>query len=115
MVSDGYYYGLAMIGAAVLLVLAGWWPWWALPGVPAGYSSSCGFSAIRRVLFRTQPERWSLPAMAKSPKWRPLCTNGVSAHQNQYFSERVRCPCKPIAGSGVIREVRYQKGKYSMR
>lgn len=110
MVSDGYYYGLAMIGAAVLLGwLAG--PLWALP--------ACLLALFFLWFFR-DPER-AIPDSAgalvspgdgKVTEVASIVMNGVPLTRISIFLSvfDVHVNRSPVAG--VIREVRYQKGKY---
>jgi len=110
MVSDGYYYGLAMIGAAVLLGwLAG--PLWALP--------ACLLALFFLWFFR-DPER-AIPDSAgalvspgdgKVTEVASVVMNGVPFTRISIFLSvfDVHVNRSPVAG--VIREVRYQKGKF---
>jgi phosphatidylserine decarboxylase len=110
MVPDGYYYGLAMIGAAVLLGwLAG--PLWALP--------ACLLALFFLWFFR-DPER-AIPDSAgalvspgdgKVTEVASVVMNGVPFTRISIFLSvfDVHVNRSPVAG--VIREVRYQKGKF---
>ena len=110
MVSDGYYYGLAMIGAAVLLGwLAG--PLWALP--------ACLLALFFLWFFR-DPER-AIPDSAgalvspgdgKVTEVASVVMNCVPFTRISIFLSvfDVHVNRSPVAG--VIREVRYQKGKF---
>lgn len=110
MVPDGYYYGLAMIAAAVLLGwLAG--PLWALP--------ACLLALFFLWFFR-DPER-AIPDSAgalvspgdgKVTEVASAVMNGVPLTRISIFLSvfDVHVNRSPVAG--VIREVRYQKGKF---
>ena len=110
MVPDGYYYGLAMIVAAVLLGwLAG--PLWALP--------ACLLALFFLWFFR-DPER-AIPDSAgalvspgdgKVTEVASVVMNGVPLTRISIFLSvfDVHVNRSPVAG--VIREVRYQKGKF---
>jgi len=110
MVPDGYYYGLAMVGAAVLLGwLAG--PFWALP--------ACLLALFFLWFFR-DPERaipdsagaLVSPADGKVTEVASVVMNGVPVTRISIFLNvfDVHVNRSPVAG--VIREVRYQNGKY---
>ena len=110
MVSDGYYYGLAMIAAAALLGwLAG--PLWAIP--------ACLLALFFLWFFR-DPERAipDSPGAAVSPgdgkvtEVAAIVMNGVPLTRISIFLSvfDVHVNRSPVAG--VIREVRYQKGKF---
>lgn len=110
MVSDGYYYALALAGAAVLLGwLAG--PVWALP--------ACLLALFLLWFFR-DPER-AIPDSAgavvspgdgKVTDISPILVNGLPYIRISIFLSvfDVHVNRSPVAG--VIREVRYQKGKF---
>lgn len=110
MVPDGYYYGLAMIAAAVLLGwLAG--PLWALPA---------WLLALFFLWFFRDPER-AIPDSAgalvspgdgKVTEVASAVMNGVPLTRISIFLSvfDVHVNRSPVAG--VIREVRYQKGKF---
>ena len=111
MVPDGYYYALALVGAAVLV------GWLAGPLVGAcrracWRCSSCGFSAIRSGRSRTLPGPWFRPATAKSPTCRPFVMNGVPRTRISIFLNVFDVHVNRSPMAGVIREVRYQKGKF---
>ena len=110
MVSDGYYYALALVGAAVLVGwLAG--PWWALP--------ACLLALFFLWFFR-DPERAIpgsagavvSPADGKVTDVSSLVINGGAQTRISIFLSvfDVHVNRSPLAG--VIREVRYQKGKF---
>lgn len=110
MVPDGYYYALALLGAAGLL---GWaaGPLWALPAL---------LLAAFFLWFFRDPERAIpdavgaivSPADGKVTDVSPVTVNGtrrlrISIFLNVFDVHVNRSPIR-----GVIREVRYQRGKY---
>ena len=110
MVPDGYYYALALLGAAGLL---GWLAgtFWALPAL---------FLAAFFLWFFRDPERAipETPGAVVSPAdgkvtgiW-PVTENGVQQTRISIFLNvfDVHVNRSPIGG--VIREVRYQVGKF---
>ena len=110
MVADGYYYSLAMLAVAVFLGwLAG--PLWALPGC---------LLAVFFLWFFRDPERTIpgsagavvSPADGKVTDVSTILMDGVPHTRISIFLNvfDVHVNRSPLAG--VIREVRYQKGKY---
>ena len=110
MVDDGYYYALALVGVAVLM---GWMagPLWGLP--------ACLLALFFLWFFR-DPER-AIPASAgavvspadgKVTDVSSIRIDGVQRTRVSIFLNvfDVHVNRSPVAG--VIREVRYQKGKY---
>lgn len=110
MVPDGYYYALALAGAAALVGwLAG--PLWALPAL---------LLALFFLWFFRDPERAIpdsvgavvSPADGKVTEVSPVLMNGVPHTRISIFLSvfDVHVNRSPLAG--VIREVSYQKGKF---
>ena len=111
MVRDGYFYALPLIAAAILL---GWltYPVWAIIPLPAGLllslvlsrSGACdsGGSRRGRLSGRRQGHRRLAPVTVGNQKQTRISIflNVFNVHVNR----------SPIAG--VIRDVRYQRGKY---
>jgi phosphatidylserine decarboxylase len=110
MVADGYYYALTLVGAAGLLA-------W-LAGVPWAFPALC-LAAFFLWFFR-DPERVIpdtggavvSPADGKVTDVSPVTAGGVPCQRISIFLNvfDVHVNRSPIAG--VIREVRYQKGKF---
>src|SRR6476469_1102603 len=110
MVPDGYYYGLAMIGAAVLLGwLAG--PLWALPACLLAMFFLWFFRDPERVIPDSAGALVS-PGDGKVTEVASVLMNGVPHTRISIFLSvfDVHVNRSPVAG--VIREVRYQKGKF---
>jgi phosphatidylserine decarboxylase len=110
MVPDGYYYGLAMIGAAALLGwLAG--PFWALPACLLAVFFLWFFRDPERVIPDSAGTLVS-PADGKVTEVASVVLNGIPLTRISIFLNvfDVHVNRSPVAG--VIREVRYQKGKY---
>jgi phosphatidylserine decarboxylase len=110
MVRDGYYYALVLLGAAGLLAwLAG--PWWALPAVLLAAFFLWFFRDPRRVVPAT-PNAVVSPADGKVTDLSPLTIDGISRIRISIFLNvfDVHVNRSPIAG--VIRDVRYQTGKF---
>lgn len=110
MVRDGYYYGLALIAAAVLL---GWLtsaPWAIIPLLPAVFFLWF-FRDPERVIPQ-EPGALVSPADGKVTDVAVVHTeNGKQARISIFLSVfDVHVNRSPIAG--VIREVRYRKGKF---
>jgi phosphatidylserine decarboxylase len=110
MVSDGYYYALSLVGAAVLV---GWFAGisWAVPAlVLAGF-----FLWFFRDPERTVPDTAGAvvsPADGKVTDVSPVTLDGGRRIRISIFLNvfDVHVNRSPIAG--VIREVRYQRGKF---
>jgi phosphatidylserine decarboxylase len=110
MVSDGYYYALALAVAAVLL---GWLAgpvWILLPGLLALF-----FLWFFRDPERSIPDGAGIvvsPADGKVTDVSPVVVNGAAHTRISIFLSvfDVHVNRSPIAG--VIREVRYRKGKF---
>ena len=110
MVADGYYYALALVGVAVLM---GWFagPLWGLPAV---------LLALFFLWFFRDPERAIpdsagaivSPADGKVTDVSSILMNGLEHTRISIFLNvfDVHVNRSPLAG--VIRAVRYQKGKY---
>ena len=110
MVSDGYYYGLAMIGAAVLLGwLAG--PLWALPACLLAFFFLWFFRDPERAI-PDSPGALVSPGDGKVTEVASIVANGVPLTRISIFLSvfDVHVNRSPVAG--IIREVRYQKGKF---
>jgi phosphatidylserine decarboxylase len=110
MVADGYYYGLTLVAAAILLGwLAG--PGWAIPALLlAGF-----FLWFFRDPERTIPDAPGnivSPADGKVTDVSRVTENGVQRTRISIFLNvfNVHVNRSPI--TGVIRDVRYQKGKF---
>jgi len=110
MVSDGYYYALALVGAAVLLGwLAG--PLWALP--------ACLLALFFLWFFR-DPERLIpdsagavvSPGDGKVTDVSSVVMNGNARTRISIFLSVFDVHVNRSPMAGVIREVRYQKGKF---
>src|SRR5450755_748495 len=110
MVRDGYYYALVLLGAAGLPAwLAG--PWWALPAVLLAAFFLWFFRDPRRVV-PADPNAVVSPADGKVTDLSPLTVDGISRIRISIFLNvfDVHVNRSPIAG--VIRDVRYQTGKF---
>ena len=110
MVPDGYYYALSLIGAAVLL---GWLggTFWALPALVLAAFFLWFFRDPEREIPDT-PGAVVSPADGKVTGIWPVTENGVrqtriSIFLNVFDVHVNRCPT-----AGIIREVRYQTGKF---
>jgi phosphatidylserine decarboxylase len=110
MVRDGYYYALALVGAAVFLGwLAG--PLWALP--------ACLLALFFLWFFR-DPERVTpdsagavvSPGDGKVREVSSVVTNGSACTRISIFLSVFDVHVNRSPMAGVIREVRYQKGKF---
>jgi phosphatidylserine decarboxylase len=110
MVSDGYYYGLAMVAAAALLGwLAG--PLWAIPACLLALFFLWFFRDPERVIPDT-PGALVSPGDGKVTDVSSIVINGVALTRVSIFLSvfDVHVNRSPVAG--IIREVRYQKGKF---
>jgi phosphatidylserine decarboxylase len=110
MVSDGYYYALALAAAAVLLSWLAGPVWILLPGLLAFF-----FLWFFRDPERSIPNGAGIvvsPADGKVTDVSPVLVNGATRTRISIFLSVFdvhvnRCPV-----AGVIREVRYRKGKF---
>src|SRR6266849_632774 len=110
MVADGYYYALPLVGAAVLLGwLAG--PPWALPILVLAAFFLWFFRDPERVIPDAAGAVVS-PADGKVTDVSPVVVDGTRRPRISIFLSvfDVPVPRSPVAG--VIRDVRYQKGKF---
>lgn len=110
MVPDGYYYALPLVGAAVLL---GWLAGivWAIPALLLAAFFLWFFRDPERVIPDT-PGAVVSPGDGKVTEVSPFTENGVRRTRISIFLNvfNVHVNRAPIAG--VIRDVRYQKGKF---
>src|SRR5450631_3660312 len=110
MVRDGYYYALVLLGAAGLLAwLTG--PWWALPAVLLAAFFLWFFRDPERIV-PAAPNAVVSPADGKVTDLSPLTVDGILRTRISIFLNvfDVHVNRSPIAG--VIRDVRYQRGKF---
>lgn len=110
MVADGYYYGFTLIAAALLLGwLAG--PYWAIPVLLLAGFLLWFFRDPERAIPQS-PEAIVSPADGKVTDVSRFAEGGVERTRISIFLNvfNVHVNRSPIAG--VIREVRYQKGKF---
>jgi phosphatidylserine decarboxylase len=110
MVRDGYYYALLLLGAAVLLAwLAS--PPWAFPPVLLAAFFLWFFRDPERVIPHAANAVVS-PADGKVTDLSPLTVDGIQHTRISIFLNvfDVHVNRSPIAG--VIRDVRYQRGKF---
>jgi phosphatidylserine decarboxylase len=110
MVRDGYYYGFALLAAAALIA---WFsnPLWAVPAVLLAAFFLWFFRDPDRVI-PNEPGALVSPADGKITAVMPVTENGVSRLRISIFLNvfDVHVNRSPI--SGIIRELRYQKGKF---
>ena len=110
MVRDGYYYALPLVGAAILL---GWLAGvvWAIPALLLAAFFLWFFRDPERVIPDT-PGAVVSPGDGKVTDVSPFTENGVRRTRISIFLNvfNVHVNRSPIAG--VIRDVRYQKGKF---
>jgi phosphatidylserine decarboxylase len=110
MVADGYYYALPLAGAAILV---GWLanPFWAIPAVLLALFFLWFFRDPERAIPQT-PGAIVSPGDGKVTDVSPFTENGVRRTRVSIFLNvfNVHVNRSPIAG--VIRDVRYQRGKY---
>jgi phosphatidylserine decarboxylase len=110
MVSDGYYYGLPLLGAAILI---GWLAGalWAIPALLLAAFFLWFFRDPERTIPET-PGAVVSPGDGKVTDVSPFTENGVRRTRISIFLNvfNVHVNRSPIAG--VIRDVRYQKGKF---
>ena len=110
MVPDGYYYALPLVGAAILL---GWLAGdvWAVPALLLAAFFLWFFRDPERAIPHT-PGAVVSPGDGKVTDVSPFTENGVRRTRISIFLSvfNVHVNRSPIAG--VIRDVRYQKGKF---
>lgn len=110
MVRDGYYYAFGLGLAAILLAWMAGWPWAAVPILLAAFFAWF-FRDPERVI---PPAAGAIvsPADGKVTDVSPATVNGVRWTRISIFLNvfDVHVNRSPI--SGVIRDVRYQRGKY---
>jgi phosphatidylserine decarboxylase len=110
MVSDGYYYALALVGAAVLLGwLAG--PLWALPACLLALFFLWFFRDPERVIPDSAGAVVS-PGDGKVTDVSSVVMNGNARTRISIFLSVFDVHVNRSPMAGVIREVRYQKGKF---
>jgi phosphatidylserine decarboxylase len=110
MVRDGYLYGLPLLAAAALI---GWLtsPFWGLPAV---------LLAVFFLWFFRDPERTVpseagalvSPADGKVTDVSPVTVDGIACHRISIFLNVFNVHVNRSPVSGVIREVKYKKGKF---
>lgn len=110
MVRDGYYYAFGLGLAAILLAWMAGWPWAVVPILLAAFFAWF-FRDPERVI---PPAAGAIvsPADGKVTDVSPATVNGVRWTRISIFLNvfDVHVNRSPI--SGVIRDVRYQRGKY---
>lgn len=110
MVPDGYYYSLPLLGAGALV---GWLtnPLWAVPAILLAVFFLWFFRDPQRVISDGTGAVVS-PADGKVTEVSPVTIDGIRRTRISIFLNvfNVHVNRSPIAG--VIRDVRYQKGKY---
>ena len=110
MVSDGYYYALALVGAAVLLGwLAG--PLWALPACLLALFFLWFFRDPERVIPDSAGAVVS-PGDGKVTDVSSVVMNGNARTRISIFLSVFDVHVNRSPMAGVIRQVRYQKGKF---
>jgi phosphatidylserine decarboxylase len=110
MVRDGYYYALSLLPVAVLVAWLTYWPWAAIPALLALFFL-CFFRDPDR-LIPTAPGAVVSPADGKVTAVTRVLVNGEPHSRISIFLSvfDVHVNRSPIAG--VIRQVRYQRGKF---
>src|SRR5258706_13050139 len=110
MVRDGYFYGLGSVVAAVLLAWLTAWPY-AVPMLLLGAFCLWFFRDPERQIPQT-PGAVVSPADGKVTDVSVVTSDGVSQNRISIFLNvfNVHVNRSPIAG--VIRDVRYQRGKF---
>ena len=110
MVSDGYYYALPLLGAAILV---GWLtnPLWGIPALLLAAFFLWFFRDPERAIPQTAGAVVS-PGDGKVTDVSPCTVNGVRGTRISIFLNvfNVHVNRSPIGG--VIRDVHYQRGKY---
>ncbi len=110
MVADGYYYALALAGAAALVGwLAG--PLWAVPACLLAVFFLWFFRDPERVVPNTAGAVVS-PADGKVTDVSTVLVNGIPRTRISIFLSVFDVHVNRSPLTGVIREVRYQKGKF---
>jgi phosphatidylserine decarboxylase len=110
MVADGYYYALSLVGAAVLL---GWLvgTFWALPALVLAAFFLWFFRDPEREIPDT-PGAVVSPADGKVTGIWPVTENGVRQTRISIFLNVFDVHVNRSPTAGIIREVRYQVGKF---
>jgi phosphatidylserine decarboxylase len=110
MVRDGYYYALALVAAAILLGWLASWPF-ALPPVALAAFFLWFFRDPERAI-PDLPGAVVSPADGKVTDVSLLSTDGIQRTRISIFLNvfDVHVNRSPVAG--VIRDIRYQKGKF---
>jgi phosphatidylserine decarboxylase len=110
MVRDGYFYGVGSVLAAALLIWLTAWPY-AIPVLLLGAFCLWFFRDPERQIPQT-PGAVVSPGDGKVTDVSVVTANGVSQNRISIFLSvfNVHVNRSPIAG--VIREVRYQRGKF---
>jgi len=110
MVRDGYYYALTLLGAAGLLGwLAG--PAWALPALLLAAFFLWFFRDPERAV-PDAPGAIVSPADGKVTEVSPLTVEGLQRTRISIFLNVFDVHVNRSPMAGVIREVRYQRGKF---
>jgi len=110
MVADGYYYALLLVGAAVLVGwLAG--PPWALPILVLAAFFLWFFRDPERVV-PNAPGAVVSPADGKVTDLSPVVVDGTRRTRISIFLSVLDVHVNRSPMAGVIRDVRYQKGKF---
>ena len=110
MVADGYYYALSLVGAAVLL---GWLvgTFWALPALVLAAFFLWFFRDPEREIPDT-PGAVVSPADGRVTGIWPMTENGVRQTRISIFLNVFDVHVNRSPTAGIIREVRYQVGKF---
>jgi phosphatidylserine decarboxylase len=110
MVADGYYYALALVGVAILMGwLAG--PVWAVPACLLALFFLWFFRDPERTI-PDSPGAVVSPADGKVTTITSVLTEGVPQTRVSIFLSVFDVHVNRSPMAGVIRAVRYQKGKY---
>ena len=111
MVPDGYYYALSLVGAAVLL---GWLvgTFWALPALVLAAFFLWFFRDPEREIPQTDGAVVS-PADGKVTGIWPVTENGIRQTRISIFLNVFDVHVNRSPTGGIIREVRYQVGKFA--
>jgi phosphatidylserine decarboxylase len=110
MVRDAYYYAVPLLAASALIGwLAG--PLWALPAVLLAAFFLWFFRDPERVIPREAGALVS-PADGKVTDVSPVISNGESRLRISIFLNVFNVHVNRAPTSGIIREVRYQRGKF---